>query len=163
MRPALLPYNISRHEPLAAFWWLSICRTVHTTVAHTSASCAWSHGSAAHTSAYVARPLTPARCVARPLTPARPVAWPLTPAHPVARPLTASHPGAACCTCHGLLRLAPACITLCVGSTRAWPSWSHLCMWVTASDLTPCAMSTLEHCISPMITLLPQPVKHSPV
>ena len=29
MRPALLPYNISRHEPLAAFWWLSICRTVH--------------------------------------------------------------------------------------------------------------------------------------
>ena len=29
MRLALLSYNISKHEPLAAFWWLSICRTVH--------------------------------------------------------------------------------------------------------------------------------------
>ena len=29
MRLALLSYNISKHEPLAAFWWLSICHTVH--------------------------------------------------------------------------------------------------------------------------------------
>ena len=42
----------SRHEPLAAFWWLSICRTAHTTVTHTGASRAWSRGSAAHTGAF---------------------------------------------------------------------------------------------------------------
>ena len=29
MRLALLPYNISKQEPLAAFWWLSTCRTVY--------------------------------------------------------------------------------------------------------------------------------------
>ena len=70
MRLALLSYNISKHEPLAAFWWLTICHTVHIPNARFDPLGVWRRSKMFWKEELAAKPLVPSpKAASRALAP----------------------------------------------------------------------------------------------